>query len=49
MIMQLPVYSPLNMDKDIIWGVIQEGIPQLKEFCDHILESEWLEVAYTLR
>ena len=30
----------LNMDKDIIWGVIQEGIPQLKEFCDHILESE---------
>ena len=28
----------LNMDKDIIWGVIHEGVPQLKEFCDYILE-----------
>ena len=28
----------LNMDRDIIWNV--DGIPQLKYFCDRVLESE---------
>ncbi len=30
----------LNMDRDIIWSVIHDGIPQLKVFCDRVLESK---------
>ena len=26
----------MNMDKEIIWDVLHNGIPQLKEFCDSV-------------
>ena len=28
----------LNMDKEIIWDVLHNGIPQLKEFCKKIIQ-----------
>ena len=29
----------LSMDREVIWEVMQEGIPPLKAFCDRFLEE----------
>ena len=33
----------MNMDREVIWEVMHEGIPPLKNFCTNILESGGIE------